>query len=661
MSTGPWRPAPGDRDPRRAVRPGRWSLSSTEGQTLESPADRARLEERARLLEWGAILLVGLLILGFWHLQGVHGTYYAERAEANQMRQFRVRPPRGLILDRNGEILAANHASYEVAIVRESVGDVDETLAWLAEVLEQPVDVLAERLDRGREWPRFRPVVVATEVQQSRVVSIEARRREHPGVIVRVAGQRHYPRGRTAAHVLGHVGEINRSQLEAWGGEYRIGDIVGQSGIEGVYNGDLAGAPGWRLSVVNSLGREIRPVEQQPPRPGRNVMLTLDVGLQERAEALLEGRRGAIVAIDVATGGVLTLASAPAFDPNAFAVRFSAAEWREILEDPAKPLQNRALRAMFPPGSIFKLVMAAAGLEEGIIHRDTRIFCAGGKRLYGRFFGCLGHHGSIDVIEALALSCNTFFYQLGVDLGRERIVRWARSLGLGQATGVDLTEEQGGILPSDAWLESRGLRFYPGETVSISIGQGRLGISPLQAAHMAATVATGFRREPHLLMAVEESSAGRAGSRTYPIATRSAEFHDGTRQVLLEGMRRSAAYGTSRRAGLEEVEIGGKTGTAQVASASNIEGPEEERRESLRNHAWFVGVAPVDEPQIVVAVFVEHGGSGGRAAAPLGGALLAHHFGVPLADVRYTELPPQPEGEAAAPGTGVRDGAGGTR
>lgn len=642
MSPGPWRPD----DTGRADGPIRGrSVHRSPGSrplALETPADRRRLIERVRIVEWMVIGLVLALILGFWHLQMVSGAHYAELATENQLRRTRVRPARGLILDRNGAVLASNHASYEIALIREAMTDEESVLVWLAEVLEVPVDVLRARLESQRSLPRFRPAVVAANVPQDRVVAIEARRREHPGVTVQVVTQRYYPYGAAAAHVLGHVGEVSPRQLDAWGDRFRMGDIVGQQGVERVYNDDLAGSAGTRLAVVNSVGREMRTLQQDPPEPGETVVLTLDIALQQRVEELFAGHRGAAVVLDVATGGILALASAPAFDPNAFAVRFSAEEWSALLRDEAKPLSNRALLASLPPGSVFKLVIATAGLEEGVIGPDTTFFCPGGKTLYGRFFACLGQHGSLDVVNALAYSCNSFFYELGVNLGRERIVKWAQRLGFGDLTGIDLPDEQPGLVPSDEWLERAGRRFYAGETVSIAIGQGLLTVSPLQAAQMAAVVATGLVREPHVLARVEESSGDHFGGRSYMPVARPAEFTERTRQLVVRGMAGSVAYGSSRRARLDTVAVGGKTGTAQVAAAGNVARNDEDRRFELRNHAWFVAVAPIDDPQVALVVFLEHGGSGGRNAAPIGGEILATYFGLPPEQVTYREIPIAP-------------------
>lgn len=652
MAFGPWRPDDNGREGHDGpvargvpIRPPGGPVA------LETASDRRRLAMRVRILEWGTYVLLFLLLLGFWQLQVVQGAYYERAANENQTRRTRVRPARGLIVDRMGRVLASNRASYEVALIREAIRDEGAVLAWLSTVLDEPVEVLQARLDAQRGARGFQPLVVASGVTPERVFRIEARRREYPGLLVQVAAQRYYPEGRTAAHVLGHVGEISPRQLEGWDERFRMGDIVGQQGVERVYNQDLFGQAGTKLAVVNNVGREVGVLEQDPPEPGETLVLTIDLDLQQRIEEIFAGARGAAVALDVNTGGILAMVSAPAFDPNAFATRFSAEGWEALTSDPALPLTNRALQAGLPPGSVFKLVMATAGLEEGVITPSTRYFCPGGKNLYGRFYRCLGEHGSIDVTNALAYSCNSFFYELGVKLGRERIVKWAERLGFGGLTGVDLPDEQRGVVPSDEWLRETGLPYYPGDTVSVAIGQGRLQVSPLQAAHMAAVVSSGFVRPPHLLARIEESS-GVGGARVYSPVARPAEFTESTRQTVLRGMAGSVAYGSSGRARLRSVQVGGKTGTAQVASAERVAEDNADRPYELRNHAWFVAVAPVEQPEIALAVYLEHGGSGGRNAAPVGAHILAAYFDLPVEDVFFREIPPfaQPD-PPAEPGT----------
>jgi len=629
-NVGPWRPESGGTSgPRR--RP--LFRRNTEGRsetTLESPMVRSRLAGRVRVAEGIVILMVTLLLFGFWRLQVVHEAHYIELAENNRRRNLVVRAPRGLITDRNGLLLAANRPAFNVAIVREEVEDRDETLQWLAAVLGETPEVLSERLDARRVGiPVFQPVVIADDIDQALVAAIEARSLEHPGVIIRAEHKRQYPKGVVAAHVLGQVGEINRAQLDAWEpGRYRSGDIVGKNGIERVYNGALAGRAGDQQIQVNSAGRTVRVVNQVPPTPGNALTLTLDLPLQQHAEALLEGKKGAIVVLDVKTGGVLALASAPTYDPNMFARRFSTDEWAALNSDPARPLQNRALQSSFPPGSTFKLLVAIAGLENNAITPQTTVTCTGGGNYFGQYRRCNAVHGTVALQSAIGRSCNVYFYNIGEKIGRERMLEVAQRYGFGQPTGIDLLDERGGILPTDEWVAQRpgadNGNWWPGETIGLAIGQGPIDVTPLQLAHAVATLAGGRAITPHLVVAEEDPTG-----RPMPVATPGSvdvNLNPAHRDALLRGM--SAAVnqlGSARRAQSDEVEIGGKTGSAQVASL-DATGPEEGRLEQLRTHAWFVGVAPVDDPQLAVAVFIENGGGGGVAAAPLGGELLAAYF-----------------------------------
>lgn len=629
-AVGPWRPDPsGDSSgshKRPIFRRGRGGRSET---TLESPLLRNRLTGRLHVAEGVVILMVTLLLFGFWRLQVVHAAHYLELAENNRRRTLVVRAPRGLITDRNGLLLAANRPAFNVGIVREEIEDQEATLQWLAGVLGETPETLRERLDTRRVGvPVFQPVVVADDIDQALVSAIEARSLEHPGVIIQTEHKRQYPKGLVAAHVLGQVGEINRAQLDAWEpGRYRPGDIVGKNGLESVHNDSLAGRAGDEQVVVNSAGRTVRVVNQVPPQPGNTLTLTLDLPLQQHAEALLEGKKGAIVVLDVNTGGVLALAAAPTYDPNMFARRIAPREWTALTNDPARPLTNRALQSSYPPGSTFKLLMAVAGLEHGLITPETTVFCPGYGIYFGKRFACNvpGGHGTVNLESAIGRSCNVYFYELGYKLGRERIVEVAQRYGFGARTGIDLLDEHRGILPTDEWVASRNdPNWYGGETIVLSIGQGPIDVTPLQLAHMAATLATGVKITPHLVAAAEDPAG-----RPLPVpavARENVHLDPLHRRAILRGMSASVNQsGSSRRARNPDIEFGGKTGTAQVAS-SDLAGPEDERPEELRNHAWFVGIAPVDNPEIAIAVFIEHGGGGGVAAAPLAGELLTAYF-----------------------------------
>ncbi len=656
MSTvGPWRPdsKPGARRSRlRRLWPGRGKQGGE--TTLESPAVLSRVDLRLRLTQAAVLVVVTLLLLGCWRLQVVHANHYRELAENNRRRDELVRASRGLITDRNGYLLAASRPAYNVAMVREEVTDRSSTLTWLSTVLDQSERELEDRLARQRGIPSFRPVVIAEDVSMAIVAAIEVRRREYPGVMIQPEQKRYYPEGTLAAHVLGHVGEITRPQLDSWGRDrFHLGDIVGQNGLERVHNDALAGWAGERKVVVNNVGRTVRVLDLVPPDPGKTLVLTLDARLQADAEAQLAGKRGAVVVLDVETGGVLALASSPTFDPNMFAARFSAAQWESLVNDPADPLQNRALQSHYPPGSIYKLVTAVAGLERGIITPQTSVFCPGGRTIYGHYYGCLaGGHGRVNLQSAIGRSCNVYFYELGRQLGREAMVEESQSFGLGTRTGVDLPNEDPGTLPTDEWLgANRGGRWYPGETIVLSIGQGPIDTTPIQLAKMVAMLGSGLQIQPHLVLREEEAavSALRAsadqGARP-PAIPSPLQVSTAHRRLVLDGMWAVVNdNGTGWRARNSQILFGGKTGTAQVASRA-LTGPEEDRPEQLRNHAWFVGLAPVNNPEIAIAVLIEHGGGGGLVAAPVGGHVMSTYFALQAeVDNTIAQSLDGPEGE----------------
>ncbi len=636
-SVGPWRPdsdgtSSGSRpQPRWArSRPSRPGPASE--NTLESPIVRSRLSGRIRVAEGLSILLVTLLLFSFWRLQVVHAEHYRELAENNMRRNIVVRAPRGLMTDRHGTLLAANRPAFNVAIIRENVVDLDATMEWVALVLGQTADELRAHLDRQRNRPVFQPIVVADDIEPQLVAAIEARSREFPGVIIEPEHKRYYPEGTLAAHLLGHVGEISREQLDSWDRErFRMGDIIGRNGVERVHNDALSGWAGAEALIVNNTGRTVRVLSQTAPEPGMTLTLTLDLRLQRHVERLLEDKKGAVAVLDVKTGGVLALASAPTFDPNFFAGRFTQNEWDALLNDPAKPLQNRALQSAYPPGSIFKLIMAVAGLEEGVITEDTTMFCRGGGTYFGQFRACNvpGGHGTVNLRSAIGRSCNVYFYEVGAKIGREKILEVAQRFGLGERTGIDLLDERRGTLPTDAWLgqdrnHPNGV-WYPGETIGLSIGQGPIDTTPLQLAHMVATLAGGLDITPHIVMR-EQDASGRLRPTQHEVPRTNVNLSPYHQQLILDGMWAVVNNnGSGWRARDPNLPIGGKTGTAQVASF-DVAGPEADRPEHLRNHAWFVGLAPAADPEVAIAVFVEHGGGGGAVAAPLGGAILSAYF-----------------------------------
>jgi penicillin-binding protein 2 len=549
-----------------------------------------------------------VLLLQFWNLQVLRARHFQDLAENNRSRVVRLAAPRGTLLDRQGKLLVGNRPSFNVLLTPEHAEDLDRVVRHIARTLGTGEAAIRERLARR---VTYRPVVVRADATISEVAALEARRLELPEVRVEVVPLRYYPLASAAAHALGRVGEISERQLES--PEFRglqSGALVGQAGVEARYNRTLMGRDGYRRVVVNSRGLEVAEAHREPPADGPSLTLNLDASLQAATERAFRDQGGSAVALDPKTGEILAMTSIPAYDPNEFTTGIDPSLWSMLSNDPDTPLMNRAIQGQYAPGSTFKIVMATAALEEGVISPSTTFYCPGFLRIYNRVFRCnvRGGHGNIDVRRALAVSCNVFFFQVGVRLEIDRIAAWATRMGLGAPTGVDLPHEATGLVPSPEWkLRVQEAPWYPGETVSVAIGQGQVSVTPLQMARVAAIIANGgLLVTPHLA----RQDPGRG---LVPEPARPLGISEGTLAVVKEGMRAVVAEGTGLRARLRKATVCGKTGSAQVVSSSRLERSPDDP--SIRPHGWFVAFAPAEDPEIALAVLVEHGGSGGAAAA----------------------------------------------
>jgi len=596
--------------------------------------EERRLTIRITIVQvlFGAALAVYLMT--FWYLQVVRTDYYTRLSDSNHLRRVTLLPQRGLIADADDRSLVSNRIAFNITLLREKVEDLPALLPALARVLEVPEGTLRERLARYRGRPRFEPVVLKEDVDLRDVALVESRRLELPMLSVGIEARRDYPHGPLAAHALGYVGEATEEQVRrAAEGGYDPGDLVGKAGIERQYDDALRGAKGWKEVVVNSHGREMEEVgEGRQATPGRALRLSVDLDLQEALEEAYGEELGSAIFIDPNSGAVLAMLSRPAFDPNVFAHRFSHDVWAALIGDPQHPLQDRVSLSKFAPGSVFKVVMAMAALEEGVATPARIDHCNGSYRFGERTFQCWGirkgGHGTIGMRDAIIHSCNVYFYRLGNDLGIERISRWSHLLGFGQPTGIDLPHEEGGTVPDPEWKRRAVPRdpvWHPGETISVSIGQGALEVTPLQMAVFAATIGSGGTvYRPRLVQSQEArqgvgEGAGRADVvRTVPISA-------ATLAVIKDAMWGVVNEGTGTRARLEGMDVCAKTGTAQVFKASrDIDA--DKLPKDRRDHAWFVGFAPRDEPVIAFAVFVQNGGHGGTVAAPIARAVLERFF-----------------------------------
>ena len=549
----------------------------------------------------GAFVLVGLNLA---RLQLVHGPAYQRLAEQNHLRLIPSSAPRGEILDRTGLVLAGNRPALHVVIVPQETVRLPETLDALATLLGTPAELLQRTYQARRTLP-FAPVVVAEDVTRETALVIEERRHQLPGVFVQPHVQRVYPEGAAAAHVVGYVGDINADELAAltdYG--YRRSDQVGKTGLERQYDAYLRGEPGGTMVEVDHRGRFVRLRGVREPAPGRTIQLTISAWLQRRAAELLGDARGACVILEARTGEVLALASSPSFDANLF-LRSDPAPKRALLTSPDAPMLQRASGAAFIPGSIFKLVTATAALEDHRITPATVVTCGGELHLGKQGMRCWKRdgHGPEDLRLGLSHSCNVYFGQAGLWTGPEELHRWATLFGLGRATGIELPGEQEGAVPSPSrWS---GEHWYAGHTAHLAIGQGGVLVTPLQAAVMMAAVANGgWLVHPHLVRSIGgvEMASPRA---------RNLMVHPDTLAAIRSGLEAviNDPDGTGRHAHSALVRIAGKTGTAQTQLAG-------------QPHAWFLGYAPSADPQIVVAVLLEHGGSGGDRPSDIGKTLI---------------------------------------
>jgi penicillin-binding protein 2 len=586
-------------------------------------------QARIPILQVSATLAFLLLLAGLWKVQILRHNHYSVLAERNQIRSIRWVAPRGNILDRYGRPLADNRPSFTISVLRKDLSELESSLDLLKQGLQLEPDFLRSQIEKQRSRPRHLPLVLKEEAGIGDISFIEAHRHELPIIQVVPHPLRNYPEKEVAAHLLGYVSEVSESQLEsgAFGDSAKPGDTVGQKGVERVYDRVLRGVDGKKTIRVDSRGREIEAVKVIEPKPGNDLRLTIDIDIQRAAEQAFGDKAGAAVAVDPRSGEVLCLLSRPAFDPNTFATRISRQKWNELLLDPRKPMHNRAIQSRFPPGSVFKIFMAVAGLQEGVLTSTHTEVCTGGTRIYGRRFACWkkGGHGRVDLHRAIVSSCNVFFYRLGRRLGIERIADNAKAMGLGYKTGIDLLGEDPGLIPSPEWKQRiYKTDWYPGETISVAIGQGAVSLTPIQLARALGGLGLGgVYKVPHVVPSTE---LNRLGKRLPAAFKSNPPLESRTIRLVSRGLWGVVnEYGTGRRAAVQGFDVCGKTGTAQVIGRE-LRARLKSQDEKFQDNAWFVGFAPRDFPEIAAAVFVEQGGSGGTAAAPVLQAMFQVYF-----------------------------------
>jgi len=558
-----------------------------------------------------------LLVLGcwLWRLQILGADNYRVLAEQNRIRKEPVLAPRGRIFDRYGRILVDNYPSVTCFLIREQQKSLDTDLPLIAEGLHIPLEQIQATLRHFQYAPKYQQIPLKQDITPDEQAFIAAHRDDLPELETLDTERRLYPKDGFAAHLIGYVGELSETDLnDERFAAYEPGDMVGKFGVEETYDGILRGTDGSRDIYVNSHGKEVGLRGQELAVPGTDLHLTIDLDLQIAAERALEGKNGAIVAMDPHTGEILAMVSRPAFDPNQFSVRLSSAYWKSIMDDPNHPMMNKAIQAQLAPGSTFKVVMTLAGLQENAA-QDLHVECNGGATFYGHFFACDRHHGFVDIHNALPYSCDTFYYTLANKLGIETIARYAHSVGLGQKTGIDLPDEQAGIVPSEEWkLKTQHDKWYAGETISVGIGQGATEETPMQEARALGGIASGgvFVR-PHVLMPGQVTSEEEAAiDQTYSGSgvTRIPLTPDNWETITDDMANVLSPIGTAAEAHLDGIDFAGKTGTADVVSGRKKGSADK----STIPNAWFVGMTPRRNPDIVVAVLWEHGYWGNNSA-----------------------------------------------
>jgi len=551
-----------------------------------------------------------VLGIGLWRLQVLGATNYRVLAEQNRIRKVPVLAPRGKIFDREGRIIVDNYPSVSCYLLRDPQQKVDADLPLISSGLHIPVEQIQAILKHFQYAPKYQPIPLKVDITPDEQAFIAAHRDELPELETLDEQRRLYPKNGFLAHLIGYVGEVSENDLNNDKyAAYSPGDVVGKSGVEETYDAVLRGVDGSRDVIVNSHGKEVGVAGQELATPGKDLRLTIDLDVQRAAEKALEGKQGAIVAMDPHTGEILAMASRPTFDPNEFAVRLTKAYWNSINTNPDHPMMNKTIQAQLAPGSTFKVIMTLAGLQENVA-QDMHVECNGGATFYGHFFACDRHHGAVDIHSALPYSCDTFFYTLANKLGIDTMARYATSVGIGVKTGVDLPDEAAGIMPSEAWkMKTQHDKWYAGETISVGIGQGAIEATPLQLARAISGIASGgVLRRPHVvfddelkpeeLSAIESTYPG-SGNKTIPLTP--ANW-----QLITDDLANvTGPSGTAAAAHMADVDFAGKTGTAQVMSHTAL--ASSGKGHNTEPNAWFVGMAPRRNPDIVVAVLWEHG------------------------------------------------------
>lgn len=572
------------------------------------------------LLLYACVALLFLtFLLRFWYLQVLRGADYARQAQENRLHRERIYANRGLIFDRNGRLLAENRPAYCIAITADDCPDIAVSLTQISQWTGVPYEILEAKFIQGRKKvPGFEPMLLVSDMPLETLTQIETQLPQWPGLSIVTRQRRHYPQGPLFSHILGYVAEANEKEMEN-DQDLDLGDIVGKQGLELRMEKDLRGRKGLQETEVNARGRQLSKKIIENPVSGKNLTLSLDLDIQQAAADILGEEAGSIVVMEPETGQLTALLTKPAFDNNAFAARLTHKEWEALRTNPRHPLLNRAIQSVYPPGSVWKLMMAGLVLSEGISPKET-VNCTGSVQLGNRTFRCWRHggHGRVDLLQSLVQSCDVYYYQMAEKIGIDKLSAYARASGFGSVTGIDLPHEQRGLVPDRAWRRSRGETWQRGETLNVSIGQGSTLVTPIQLATFVSALLNGGKRlKPSLIHDEEPDVRG-----TLPMTDKAREF-------IVNAMRETVAgeRGTAKRIARPDAIMGGKTGTAQVVKIGDVRLKSHQMAYEHRDHAWMATWGKKNGKTYVVIVMLEHGGGGSSSAGPLAAQMYAKLFG----------------------------------
>jgi penicillin-binding protein 2 len=575
-----------------------------------------------------------ILVIRLFYLQIIEGEEYRRLSENNCIRLQSIDAPRGLIFDKNRNLLVDNRPSFDLSIIVRDAKPVEETVQKLAQYINTPKEELMDIISTKKGGASYKPVLLKSNIGRELLAAIEVHLFDLPGVVVDIRPRRYYIRNQSASHLLGYLGQISSPELKS--GRYpsmRAGDFIGKFGVEKSFQDYLCGNRGGRQVEVNAVGQVVRVLETVNAAPGHNIYLTIDHVLQGKAESLLQGVAGAAVAMDPTTGHILALVSSPSFDQNSFITGLSHEEWNSMINNPMRPMENKAVQGEYPPASTYKIVTAIAGLEEGVIDETSTFFCPGYHKFGDRVFRCWkrGGHGEMNVTDAIAQSCDVFFYQVGQKLGVDRLAWYANACGLGVPTGVHLDHEGAGLVPTSLWKKKKiGVSWQKGETLSIAIGQGYNLVTPIQMVSLTSAIANGGKLLKPLILKSIETVEGDIVKTTKKEQLGVIPASKSTFEIVRRGLWEvvNTRRGTAWIAHVDGLNIAGKTGTVKITSRKKGDfGKREEQENFIKPHAWFVAYAPADDPKIAVAVIVEHGEHGSSTAGPVAREMIKTYLG----------------------------------